>query len=75
MHTLRSVLAVVVGLAVISLIAESVEFGLVTLVNRGVTTDQAVYFGVRNQPAFLAAKVVYNTAAAIDRRRTGCGPA
>jgi hypothetical protein len=27
--------------------------------------DQAVYFGVRNQPVFLGAKLVYNTAAAI----------
>jgi hypothetical protein len=62
---LRSVLAVVTGLVLISVIVESIEFGLVTLVNRGVTTDPAIYFGVRNQPAILAAKLVYNSAAAL----------
>jgi hypothetical protein len=61
---LRSVLAVLAGLLLISAIVEPLEFGLVALVNRGVTTDQDVYFRLRNQPAFLAAKLVYNTAAA-----------
>jgi len=65
MHTLRSVLAVVVGLVLISVVVESVEFGLVSLVNRGMTTDPDVYFSVRNRLAFLGAKLVYNTAAAI----------
>ena len=33
--------------------------------NGEVTTDPDIYFRVRNTPAFLATKVVYNTAAAI----------
>lgn len=65
MRVLRSILAVVFGLVVTSLIAESLEFGLVALWNRGVTTDPDVYFSARNQPVMLAAKLVYNTAAAI----------
>jgi hypothetical protein len=65
MRMLRSAVAVFAGLVLISAIVESFEFALVALVNRGVTTDPDVYFRVRNQPLFLAAKCVYNTAAAI----------
>ena len=65
MQILRSMLAVFAGLVLISLIVEPLEFGLVTLVNGGVTTDPDIYFRVRNTPAFLATKVVYNTTAAI----------
>jgi hypothetical protein len=65
MQILRSLLAVLVGLVLISLIVEPLEFGLVAAVNGGVTTDPDTYIRVRNGPAFLAAKVVYNTAAAI----------
>ena len=65
MQVLRSILAVFAGLVLISLIVEPVEFGLVALVNGEVTTDPDSYLRVRNTPAFLAAKVVYNTAAAI----------
>jgi hypothetical protein len=65
MNILRSVLAVVVGLVLISAIVEPLEFLLVGLLNRGLTTDPDIYFQVRNQPAVLVAKLVYNTAAAI----------
>lgn len=65
MLILRSVAGVFLGLVVISLIVESLEFGLVTLVHGGVTTDPDVYFGVRNRPGVLAAKLVYNSAAAV----------
>jgi hypothetical protein len=65
MKVLRSVLAVVVGLVLISLIVEPLEFVLVALVNGAIVTDQEAYFTVRNQPALLAAKVAYNTAAAV----------
>ena len=65
MQALRSVLAVFAGLVLISLIVEPLEFGLVTVVNGELTTDPDRYLRVRNTPAFLAAKVVYNTAAAI----------
>ena len=62
---LRSVVAVAVGLVLLSLIVELVEFGLVTTAHGAVTTDPVVYFGVRNQAWFLAAKLAYNTAAAV----------
>ena len=65
MQILRSIFAVFAGLVLISVIVESLEFGLVTLLNGEVTTDPAIYSRVRNTPAFLATKVVYNTAAAI----------
>ena len=65
MQILRSIFAVFAGLVLISVIVEPLEFGLVTLVNGAVTTDPDSYFRVRNTPAFLATKVVYNTAAAI----------
>ena len=65
MQILRSIFAVFAGLVLISVIVEPLEFGLVTLANGEVTTDPDIYFRVRNTPAFLATKVVYNTAAAI----------
>ena len=65
MHILRSLVSIVVGLLLISAIVEPLEFGLVALLNGGVTTDPVVYFRVRNQPPVLAAKLVYNTIAAI----------
>jgi hypothetical protein len=65
MQILRSIFAVFAGLVLISVIVEALEFGLVTLVNGEVTTDPDIYFRVRNTPAFLAIKVMYNTAAAI----------
>lgn len=59
-HILRFISGVILGLAVISLIAEGIEFGLVTLVNGGITTDMDAYFGIRNQAWFLLLKFVYN---------------
>jgi hypothetical protein len=59
-HTLRFVLGLVIGLTVISLVAEGIEFGLVTLVNGGVTSDMDTYFGIRNQSWFLILKFIYN---------------
>lgn len=47
-------------MVVISLIAEGIEFSLVTLVHREVTMDEQVYFGIRNQPWFLLLKFIYN---------------
>ncbi|NOH01437.1 MAG: hypothetical protein HND47_05395 [Chloroflexi bacterium] len=61
---LRFVLGVFLGLAVISLIAESVEFELITLVNGGATSDMDVYFGIRNRLWFLILKFIYNGFAA-----------
>ncbi len=61
---LRSMAGVLAGLFLITLIAETIEFGVVTLLNGAVTTDQAAYFGIRNQPGVLAFKLLYNSAAA-----------
>jgi len=56
----RFILSVLAGLLAVSLLAETIEFGLVTLVNEGVTTDRDVYFGIRNQIWFLMLKFIYN---------------
>ena len=64
-QALRSVAAVAVGLILLSVVVESVEFGLVTIAHGATTTDPVTYFGVRNRAWFLAAKLAYNTAAAV----------
>jgi hypothetical protein len=53
MQILRSILAVLAGLVLISVIVESLEFGLVTLVNGEVTTDPDSYLRVRNTPGLF----------------------
>jgi hypothetical protein len=65
MSAVRSVLAVAVGLVLITAIVEPIEFALVALASDGMTTNPDAYFAVRNQPLFLAAKLVYNTVAAV----------
>lgn len=62
-QVIRSVLALFLGLMIISIIAEGIEFVLVAVVHGSITTDQDTYFGIRNRPALLAAKFVYNGAA------------
>lgn len=64
MPILRSLLAVFVGLMVISIIAEGIEFVLVTALHGGVATEPEVYWSVRNRPMILGLKLVYNTLAA-----------
>jgi len=64
-NPIRSIGAVLGGLAVISLVVEALEFTLVTAVSGGRVTDMSQYFAVRNQIGMLAAKLVYNTVAAI----------
>ena len=61
---IRTILAVIAGLIAITLIVEPIEFLLVTIVNRGMTTDPYEYFLIRNRGWFLALKVIYNTGAA-----------
>ena len=60
MKIVRSVLAIVLGMAVVTVVSEGIEFALVTALNGSVTTDLPRYFAVRNQPGVLAAKLVYN---------------
>lgn len=61
----RSILGIVAGIVAISAVVEGLEFGLVTLINGEPTTDPEAYYSVRNRPWFLAAKLIYNTAAAV----------
>ena len=60
-QALRSVFGVFIGLMLILIIAEGIEFLLVALVHGSITTDQDVYFGIRNRPPMLTIKFVYNT--------------
>jgi len=64
-NPLRSIIAVLGGIGLVSLIVEPLEFTLVNAMAGGQITDMAGYFAVRNQPGILAAKVVYNTLAAV----------
>ena len=50
-----------VGLLLISMVAEGIEFCVVTIVNGEVTTDMETYFGIRNRLPILALKFVYNS--------------
>lgn len=66
MRFVRSVAAILAGLLLITVIAEGIEFGLVTFLRGGDTNpDFAEYFGVRNRPWVLGLKVVYNNLAAL----------
>ena len=65
MSAIRSIIAVMGGIAVISLVVEALEFTLVTAVSGGSIADMSGYFEVRNRPTILTAKVVYNTLAAV----------
>jgi heme/copper-type cytochrome/quinol oxidase subunit 3 len=65
MNPIRSLVAVLGGILLISVVVEVLEFTLVSARAGGAITDMAGYFAVRNQPAMLAAKLVYNTLAAV----------
>ena len=65
LRLLRSVTAIIAGIMVISLIAESMELGLVTVVHGELTTDPDTYFAIRNRPWFLCTKLAYNTMSAV----------
>ena len=65
MNPLRSIIAVLGGIGVISLVVEALEFTLVSAVSGGSIADMSGYFAVRNRPAILTAKVLYNTLAAV----------
>lgn len=65
MRLLRGIVGVLAGIAVISIVVETLEFTLVSALAAGAIDDMDGYFAVRNQPGVLAAKVVYNTLAAV----------
>ncbi len=56
---LRSLLALFGSLILISILVETVEFLLVTALHGSITSDQQVYFGIRNRPWVLALKLLY----------------
>lgn len=63
-----SVLAIIAGLFLITLVSEGVEV-FVVMISSGrplseLTQDTADYFAVRNQPAIVILKLIYNTLAA-----------
>ena len=62
---IRSIIAVLGGMGLFALVTETLEFTLVTAAAGGAISDMAAYFAVRNRPVILAAKVLYNTLAAI----------
>lgn len=65
MTIVRSIVAVLGGLAVISLLVEPLEFSLVNAVADAPIGSMQEYFAVRNRPGLLAAKLVYNALAAV----------
>lgn len=65
MNPARSIIAVLGGIGLTSVVVEALEFTLVNAVAGGTIADMAGYFAVRNQPAILGAKLVYNTLAAV----------
>jgi hypothetical protein len=64
-RALRTLVGLLVGLFVISLAAETIEFIVVTAIHGSVTTDPEIYFGIRNRLPVLAAKFLYNGLAAL----------
>jgi hypothetical protein len=61
----RSIIAVLGGIGLASLISEALEFTLVSAAAGGPIPDLGAYFEVRNRPTILAAKLVCNSLAAI----------
>jgi len=62
----RSVVAVVAGVMLVSMVVETLEFGLVALVEGRPVTDPVSYYGVRNRPWFLGVKLIYTAVAAVS---------
>jgi hypothetical protein len=60
---LRSLLAVFAGLIIISFFTEIIEFSVVTILNGSVTSDQDIYFEIRNRGPIIFLKLVYTTVA------------
>jgi hypothetical protein len=62
---IRSIIAVLGGMGLFALVTETLESTLVSAAAGGSISDMAAYFAVRNRPVILAAKLLYNTLAAI----------
>jgi len=60
---LRSLLAVFAGLIIISFFTEIIEFSIVAILNGSVTSDQDIYFEIRNRGPIIFLKFVYTSVA------------
>jgi hypothetical protein len=65
MNFIRSIVAILAGIGVVSLVTQFLEFTLVGAAAGGSLTGMEHYFEIRNRPSILAAALVYNTVAAI----------
>ena len=65
MDMIRSVIAVLAGMGLVSILVEVLEFTLVNAVAGGTVTDMTSYFAVRNRPVMLGAQLGYTSVAAI----------
>ena len=65
MNWLRSFVAVVVGLGVISIVVRALEFTLFNALAPGPIATMNDYFAIQNQPGVRAAKLVYTTVAGV----------
>ena len=65
MSFVRSILAILGGIGVISIVTQVLEFTLVGAVAGGQLAGMEQYFEVRNRPSILAAGLVYNSVAAV----------
>ena len=69
MKTMRMLVGVVLGMLTMTVVAESIEFAIVSVMLGKsfdyLSTHQAEYFAARNQTGVLIAKMLYNSIAAI----------
>jgi hypothetical protein len=62
---IRSIIAVLAGVAVVSLLVEPLELTLVRAVADGPIANEAEYFAVRNRPLLLAVRVLLSGVAGL----------
>ena len=62
---MRSVIAVLAGMGLVSILVELLEVALVSAVAGGTVTDMASYFAVKNRPVMLGAQIGYTSFAAV----------
>jgi len=62
---IRSVVAILAGMGLVSILVDLLEFTLINAVTGGALTDMAGYLAVRNRPVMLGAQVGYNSIAAV----------
>src|SRR4051794_12841026 len=62
----RMLAGVVIGMVVVTMLAEAMEFATVTVANGGFTTDPPVYFGLRNRPSIITFSLFYKTVAGVS---------